>query len=123
MKRLKWMGLGLLVVLACSSPPPPGSVGGPEPVGDGALFKYRNSDAKKVYLVGDFNDWSPISDAMTDENGDGNWTLFYPLKPGRYAYKFVVDGRSWIADPTNPDSEADGFDGRNSILTIPAPES
>jgi 1,4-alpha-glucan branching enzyme len=110
----------VLVLLAgCAGPKPPPRAGGPELTGGGALFHYRNADAKKVYLVGDFNDWSPVSDPMTDENGDGDWTLFYPLGPGRYAYKFVVDGKSWIPDPTNPESEPDGFDGRNSILVIP----
>ncbi len=109
----------VLVLAGCAGPKPPPRTGGPELVGGGALFRYRNSDAKKVYLVGDFNDWAPSTDPMTDENGDGEWTLFYPLGPGRYAYKFVVDGRSWIADPTNPETEADGFDGWNSVLVIP----
>jgi 1,4-alpha-glucan branching enzyme len=108
------------LLAACGPPPPPLRVGGPELVEGGALFRYRSSDAKKVYVVGDFNDWSPVSDPMADENGDGEWTLFYPLGPGRYAYKFVVDGADWIPDPTNPDSEPDGFNGRNSILTVPA---
>jgi 1,4-alpha-glucan branching enzyme len=109
----------LAIVAGCGGPPPPrGAVGGPEVLAGGALFKYRNSDAKKVYLVGDFNDWSPLADPMTDENGDGQWSLYFPLSPGSYAYKFVVDGKSWIADPTNPNGEPDGFDGRNSIVVI-----
>ncbi len=57
---------------------------------------------------------------MTDDNADGEWTLFYPLTIGTYSYKFVVDGKNWVPDPTNPTSEPDGFNGRNSILTIPA---
>lgn len=119
----------LLVLLAasflvpgCGGPQPnftPG-LSGPEVVADGAVFRYRNPDAKKVNLVGDFNAWSPVSDPMTDENGDGEWTLYYPLKPGRYAYKFVIDGDKWIADPSNPVSEPDGFDGKNSIVVIPS---
>ncbi len=120
MRRWILAVLAVAVVVGCGGPPPPPrGAGGPELVGGGALFRYRNNDAKKVYLVGDFNDWSPTADPMTDENGDGEWTLFYPLSPGRYAYKFVVDGRHWIADPTNPESEPDGFDGRNSVLVIP----
>ena len=121
MRHWTFVSLLLLTLAGCASAPPPPRSGGPDLGGGGALFRYRNSDAKKVYLVGDFNDWSPVSDPMTDENGDGEWTLFYPLSPGRYAYKFVVDTRSWIADPTNPESEPDGFDGRNSVVTIPAP--
>jgi hypothetical protein len=55
---------------------------------------------------------------MTDENGDGEWTLFYDLPPGVYEYKFVVDGTHWIADPENPNKISDGFDGENSVLTV-----
>jgi len=121
MKPLRWTWVPILVVagFGCGGPPPSTSVGGPELVAGEAGFRYRNPDAKKVYLVGDFNDWSPATDPMTDDNTDGEWTLFYPLAAGTYAYKFVVDGKNWVPDPTNPTSEPDGFNGRNSILKIP----
>ena len=90
----------------------------PEIVEGGAVFRYIDPDAKKVFLVGDFNNWSPNADAMKDLNGDGHWSLFYPLRPGTYQYKFVVDGR-WLPDPHNPDSEPDGFDDINSVVKIP----
>lgn len=124
----RWFAVILVFVAAvaplsgCSSAnrlPPPGSGGGPELVAGGAIFRYTNTDARSVHVVGDFNDWNPTSDPMIDENGDGQWTLFYPLEPGRYAYKFVVDGTRWIPDPTNGNHEPDGFDGRNSVVIIP----
>jgi len=90
----------------------------PEIVDGGAMFRYVNTDAKRVYIVGDFNNWSPNSDPMKDLNDDGHWSLFYPLRPGTYQYKFIVDGR-WIPDPRNQDSEPDGFDGINSIVKVP----
>jgi 1,4-alpha-glucan branching enzyme len=111
------LAIALALLAGCGGPPPPGP-GFPEIVAGGALFRYRNPDAKKVYLVGDFNDWSPTADPMTDDNGDGEWTLFYPLTSGVYAYKFVVDGKNWVPDPANPLSEPDGFNGRNSIVKI-----
>jgi len=121
MRPVRWVGALIVagVLSGCGGPPPP-TTGGPELVNGGAVFRYRNSDAKRVYLVGDFNDWSPTTDPMTDDNSDGEWTLFYPLAPGSYAYKFVVDGKNWVPDPSNPLSEPDGFNGRNSILKIPA---
>ena len=90
----------------------------PEIVEGGAMFRYVNTDAKRVYIVGDFNNWSPNTDPMKDLNDDGHWSLFYPLRPGTYQYKFIVDGR-WIPDPRNQDSEPDGFDGINSIVKVP----
>jgi hypothetical protein len=60
---------------------------------------------------------------MSDDNADGEWTLYYPLGPGTYAYKFLVDGKNWIADPWNPLSEPDGFNGRNSLIKLLPPGS
>ena len=90
----------------------------PELVQGGAVFRYINSEAKKVFLVGDFNNWSPQSDPMKDLNGDGYWSLFYPLRPGEYQYKFIVDDQ-WIPDPLNTESVPDGFGDINSVIKIP----
>ena len=119
-KRVLLLLLTVALLGGCGSKePPPDTIGGPELVDGGAVFRYRNPDAGFVYLVGDFNEWNPKADPMADENGDGEWTLYYPLAPGRYAYKFVVDGRRWVPDASNPADEPDGFDGTNSILVIP----
>lgn len=91
---------------------------GPEMVSDGVIFKYFDTDAKRVYIVGDFNNWSPTADPMVDENGDGQWTLYYNLPPGVYEYKFVVNGTEWITDPSNPEKVEDGFAGENSVIRV-----
>jgi 1,4-alpha-glucan branching enzyme len=85
------------------------------------IFRFHDRDAKKVFLVGTFNQWSPRADPMVDKNGDGEWTIFYQLKPGVYEYKFVIDGSTWIPDPQNPLTVPDGFDGRNSLIRVPNP--
>jgi 1,4-alpha-glucan branching enzyme len=110
----------ILTLLGCSSAGDrvTSDLMGPEIVEGGAIFRYQDTDAKRVYLVGDFNNWSPRSDPMKDPNGDGNWSLFFPLKPGTYSYKFVVDGR-WVPDPHNPVDEPDGFGGLNSVVKVP----
>jgi hypothetical protein len=116
------VALIVCTILGCSSAGEKvtGGIGGPEIVEGGVVFNYQNTEAKRVYLVGDFNYWSPRSDPMKDPNGDGNWALFFPLAPGTYSYKFVVDGR-WMHDPHNPLDEPDGFGGRNSLVRVPAP--
>jgi 1,4-alpha-glucan branching enzyme len=121
-RRALGCALGVMMLAACGAKAPPPRPGGPEILQGGVVFRYRNTDAERVNLVGDFNAWDPTADPMADENEDGEWTLFYPLAPGRYAYKFVIDDRRWIADPTNPESEPDGFDGRNSIVVVPGVE-
>jgi 1,4-alpha-glucan branching enzyme len=94
-------------------------IDGYEIVEGGAIFKYYDPDVSKVCLAGDFNNWSPVSDPMLDKNKDGHWMLFYPLKPGRYEYKFVIDGKYWIVDPRNPQTVSDGFEGGNSVIVVP----
>ena len=96
------------------------SIGGPEVVEGGVVFRYYDAEVNRVHLVGDFNNWSPATDPMTDKNNDGEWSLFYPLAPGTYEYKFVLDGTYWIPDPRNPNSVSDGFEGRNSVVVVPA---
>lgn len=54
---------------------------------------------------------------MQHDGGD-RWIVEVPLSPGKYQYKFVVDGQ-WEQDTSNPDTAPDGFGGLNSVITIP----
>ena len=58
-------------------------------------FAYTG-DAKSVYLIGDFTDWmrKPM------KKSGNQWALTVPLKPGRYEYMFVVNGKRQ-KDPQN----------------------
>ncbi|MFQ5493756.1 MAG: glycogen-binding domain-containing protein [Phycisphaerae bacterium] len=49
--------------------------------------------AHEIVLTGTFNDWDPAALPMT-RNADGQWSADLQLPPGRYEYKFVVDGVS-----------------------------
>ncbi|MGI8437999.1 MAG: hypothetical protein ACR2NX_14050, partial [Chthoniobacterales bacterium] len=40
-----------------------------------------------------------------------------PLKPGRYEYKFFVDGR-WTGDPANTETAPDRHGGLNSVVVV-----
>lgn len=60
-------------------------------------FLCHSPDAKRVSLVGDFNDWS-ADDIIMAKNRSGDWRTEVPLKPGHYEYKYVVDG-NWVCDP------------------------
>ena len=96
-----------------------GRESGPEFVNGGVIFRYFDRDADRVYVAGDFNNWIYQADPMVDRNGDGEWTLLLNLSPGRYEYKFVIDGVKWVPDPRNPNSVADGFEGQNSVVVVP----
>jgi 1,4-alpha-glucan branching enzyme len=72
-------------------------------------------DADNVSVAGEFNDWDPEADPMSLSGGV--WTITLGLDPGRYEYKFVVDG-DWITDPANPEKVSDPYGGFNSVLTV-----
>jgi serine protease AprX len=82
------------------------------------LFVFHDDEAETVSLAGDFNGWNSASTLFTkDPNGLWICPLTSP-GPGRYEYKFVVDGRRWLEDPSNGMRVSDGYGGLNSVLVI-----
>jgi peroxiredoxin len=83
-----------------------------------ASFRYRPSiAAQEVYLAGSFNEWRPTSTKLDGPDREGFFSTRLVLAAGRYEYKFVIDGKTWRADPGNPDIARN----RNSVLNVPGP--
>jgi len=57
-------------------------------------FTFYSPEAKKVYLVGEFNNWDTYAIPMKKWN-EREWRATLALHPGRYEYKYFVDG-AWI---------------------------
>lgn len=74
--------------------------------------------AAQVTLVGDFNDWDTTATPMRTVPGNGVWTVTVPLDAGRYRYSFVVDGTTWVQDPSAPAALEDDFGRPNSVVTV-----
>lgn len=73
----------------------------PRPV----VFRLLAPSAKVVYLGGSFNDFDGRHHPLT-RRPDGVWETTLDLAPGRYEYKFKVDG-VWTLDPTNPEKTSE----------------
>ena len=73
--------------------------------------------ATKVSVAGSFNGWGADKNPLAGPNQNGEFTGALPLKPGRYAYKFVVDGK-WMLDPANAQTEDNGLGDKNSVFTV-----
>lgn len=73
--------------------------------------------AQSVSVAGDFNGWDPAQTKLERSDG-GVWTATIPLKPGRYQYMFVIDGKQWIADPLAAEEATDGFGAQNAVLDV-----
>jgi len=79
-------------------------------------FSFESSDAKKVILMGNFNNWNPKKHPMKkDDNGE--WTKAVILPPGQYEYKFLVDGL-WKEDPRNNRICPNKFGTYNNVLNL-----
>ncbi|MDO9173077.1 MAG: glycogen-binding domain-containing protein, partial [bacterium] len=81
------------------------------------VFSHNAGKGAACFLAGEFNGWNPTADRMEDPDGDGTFTKALTLAPGRYMYKFVVDG-NWLADPAATESAEDGFGGKNSVAVV-----
>jgi len=80
------------------------------------IFKLKGYDnAKVIHLSGSFNDWNQNSYTLA-HNGN-EWSISMRLKPGKYLYKFIVDG-NWIIDPGNKQWEQNQYGTGNSVLWI-----
>jgi 1,4-alpha-glucan branching enzyme len=80
-------------------------------------FKVRAPGAKKVQLVGEFNNWDPNSHPM-EKDDEGFWKVRLQLAPGRYQYKLIVDG-SWWEDIGESSSVRNSFGTLNKLLVVP----
>lgn len=66
-----------------------------------------------VTVAGGFNEWNPEAAPMTWRHGVWVRTAT-DLAAGDWPYKFVANGREWLADPANPRTDAEG----NSLITV-----
>ena len=79
-------------------------------------FSLLAIEAKKVSLVGEFNNWNPDADPMQSD-GNGTWTKAKMLSPGNIEYKYWVDGE-WMQDPANLRACPNCFGTQNNIVKV-----
>lgn len=99
--------------------PPPLTAAAPRATPDGILFTVEAPNAFEVQIAGDFNDWTPERTIM--EPKGRVWRALLQLAPGRYRYRYVIDGL-WMPDPLNPLFEPSQFAGEDSVVVVGEPE-
>lgn len=72
--------------------------------------------AQGVCIAGSFNNWHPAATEMISR-GNGKWTKELTLLPGRYEYRFVVDGQ-WMDDPNAKETVPNPFGSSNAVLVV-----
>jgi enterochelin esterase family protein len=93
-------------------------------VNDSVAFLYKG-EADSVFWQGDFNGWGSLAGGHIFNNRGyrvGNsdvWRMKAAFPPNaRIDYKIVLNGRTWITDPVNPNQQWGGS-GPNSELRMP----
>ena len=82
------------------------------------VFVYHDDAAAEVAVAGDFNGWSEAASPLRKDSS-GLWLAEVKTPPpGSYQYKFILDGKRWIDDPSNGRKAPDGYGGMNSLLVI-----
>jgi len=79
-------------------------------------FRLYAPQARQVSLAGSFNSWNTKT-LSAKKDSRGNWAAKVNLKPGRYEYKFLVDG-SWLNDPNCRSYIPNAFGSQNSLIEV-----
>ncbi|HWE41623.1 MAG TPA: isoamylase early set domain-containing protein [Gemmatimonadaceae bacterium] len=79
-------------------------------------FVFVAPQARRVAVVGDFNDWDVAAAPLALSGGVWSGQLDVPF--GRHDYAFVVDGERWVRDPNAPQAPADEFGAGYSVLVV-----
>lgn len=77
------------------------------------FFLRNNKNATSVILSGSFNNWN--ENVLPMNRTDSGWIAYVKLGPGKYWYKFIVDG-DWTIDSDNELKENDGQGNINSVF-------
>ena len=85
--------------------------------GKPVCFELVTEPGSQVCLAGTFNNWDPRSTPMKDNPRSGHYKARLLLQPGRYEYKFVVNG-AWCADPKCPDFVPNDTGTLNSVIDV-----
>ena len=79
-------------------------------------FKLIAPEAEQVVLAASFNGWDN-GGTVLKRDAKGVWKTQVSLDPGRYEYRFRVDGH-WRDDPECPTRIPNAFGSENCIIEV-----
>jgi enterochelin esterase family protein len=97
-------------MLVKKMPPPVPSL-----TGNSTFTLAGHTNAEAVAIYGSFNNWIQTKNYCAKEGG--GWVCRIDLAPGKYTYRFLVDGVG-LNDPANSATEDDGNGHMDSVIVI-----
>lgn len=79
-------------------------------------FVIQQHGSQKVDITGSFTKWHPVPLAPTGT--EGYWEVYLDIPEGEHRYTYIIDGTTYLPDPTVPNQESDDFGSTNSILQV-----
>jgi len=79
-------------------------------------FDFSASEAAAVHLAGDFNNWDSQATPLRMDK-KGLWKTTISLKPGRYEYRFLVNG-NWENGVSCSNCVPNGFGSMNCVRIV-----
>ena len=76
--------------------------------------------ARRVVLVGDFNNWDEQATPLEREPGSALWSVTVPIQRGRHIYAFLVDS-VWTVDKRAPVARDPDFGVTGSVILVGRP--
>ena len=80
------------------------------------VFSFYAPQALSVEVTGSFCNWTRGSFKLKKDDS-GVWKRSINLDPGRYEYRFLVDG-VWHEDPGNEQKAGNPFGSFNNVITL-----
>jgi len=81
-----------------------------------AHFAFYAPGARRISLAGDFNNWD-VEGFKMKRDSKGTWKATINLEPGRYEYRFWVDG-VWHDDPNAQERVDNPFGSQNCVKIV-----
>ncbi len=79
-------------------------------------FEFYAPEAQKVSVGGTFNDWNELK-APLKKDSEGKCKLELSLSPGRYEYRYLVDG-VWQNDQRTVECIPNAFGTWNCVVEV-----
>jgi hypothetical protein len=76
--------------------------------------------ARRVVLVGDFNNWDAQATPLEREPASALWSVTVPIQRGRHIYAFLVDS-VWTVDKRAPVASDPDFGVTGSVILVGRP--